>query len=125
MSFLKGDSMKTRLLGKLRREAYNHVKIDEERFISGESYFEICLYNELYRWQKEVFNVNNKYFEPKEYSNIKNLGCKIFGLDSAIHWLNEARRVYILQKVKKMKSEIEAKRERVKKQEREDYLHSF
>lgn len=117
--------MKTRLLGKLRREAHYRVKIDEGGFMRGELYFEISLYNELYRWQREVFNVNTKYFEPKEYSNIKNLGCKIYGLDSAIHWLNEARRVYILQKVKKMKSEIKAERERVKKREREDYLHSF
>lgn len=117
--------MKTRLLCKLRREAYNRVKIDEDRYIRGELYFEISLYNELYRWQREVFNVNTKYFEPKEYSRIKNSGCKIYGLDCAINWLNEARRVYILQKVKEMKSEIKAERERVKKQEREDYLHSF
>jgi hypothetical protein len=125
MNFLKGDSMKTRLLGKLRREAYNRVKIDEDSLMSGELYFEISLYNELYRWQREVFNVNNKHFEPNEYSNIKNFGCKIFGLDSAIHWLIEARRVYILQRVREMKRKIETERERVKKQEREDYLHSF
>lgn len=118
--------MKTRLLGKLRREAYNRVKIDEDRFISGESHFEICLYNELYSKQRVVFNVNEKEFEPKEYYNTrKNFGCKIFGLDSAIDWLNVARRVYILQRVREMKCKIEAERERVKKQEREDYLHSF
>lgn len=118
--------MKTRLLKKLRREAYNRVKIDEDIFIVREPFFEICLYDELYSKQIVVFNINDKEFHPKEWrENRRGFGCKIFGLDSAILWLKEARRVFILQEVNKMRRRIKAERERAKEQERKDYLHSF
>lgn len=119
--------MKTRLLKELRRKAYNRVKIDEDRFRSEKSFFLICLYDELYCRQISVFDVNEKEFESKEYacSRKSYYGCNIYGLDSAIHWLKEARRVFILQEVNEMRRRIKAERERVKEQEREDYLHSF
>ena len=122
--------MKTKLLKKWRKEAYQRVKINEyptdRNSISAfDKYYEINEYGEELIRMEGVYDRKYEMFTSRHKDSTGMLNQRFYDLDLAIMHLKDARRSFIINKLLSMKYQIKSKKAEEERKKRVEYLHSF